>query len=120
MARAIVEHGTYAIGQRVAVPGGALRDTGPVYDEWGYVNDKALVCDDPRASPPACTGKLYAAKAPGPSFLAVPVLAALRFLGAPVGLRWLDVHVLRRTLCIMPTAVFWVVLRRFLLAGGAL
>ncbi|MFL5407051.1 MAG: hypothetical protein ACJ79O_14515 [Myxococcales bacterium] len=120
MARAIVEHGTYAIGERVAVPGGGLRDTGPVYDEWGYVNDKALVCDDPRASPPACAGKLYAAKAPGPSFLAVPVLAALRFLGAPVGLRWLDVLVLRWTLCILPTAVFWVVLRRFLLAAGAL
>ncbi|MFL5396697.1 MAG: hypothetical protein ACJ79P_02220, partial [Myxococcales bacterium] len=120
MARAIVEHGTYAIGERVAVPGGGLRDVGPVYDEWGYVNDKALVCDDPRASPPACAGKLYAAKAPGPSFLAVPVLAALRFVGAPVGLRWLDVLVLRWTLCILPTAVFWVVLRRFLLAAGAL
>src|SRR4051812_21903942 len=121
MARAIVEHGTYAIGERVAVPGGRLRDVGPVYDEWGYVNDKALVCDDAGRSPPACAGKLYAAKAPGPSFLAVPVLAALRFLGdAPLGLRWLDVLVLRWTLCILPTAVFWVVLRRFLLAAGAL
>ncbi|MFL5361941.1 MAG: hypothetical protein ACJ78U_13325, partial [Myxococcales bacterium] len=85
MARAIVEHGTYAIGERVAVPGGRLRDTGPVYDEWGYVNDKALVCDEPGRSPPACAGKLYAAKAPGPSLLAVPVLLGLRLLGAPLG-----------------------------------
>jgi hypothetical protein len=118
MARAYLEQGTYAIGERVAV-GGALRDLGPIYAEWGYVNDKALVCTDPGRSPPACAGKLYAAKAPGPSFLAVPVLAVLRWVGAPLSMKWLDVLVLRWALCILPTAIFWVVMRRFLLAAGA-
>src|SRR5207237_5452700 len=87
--------------------------------QWGYVNDKALVCTDPDQSPPACSGKLYAAKAPGPSFLAVPVLAVLRLFEAPLELKWLDVLVLRWTLCILPSALFWVALRRFLLAAGA-
>jgi hypothetical protein len=119
MARAMLEHGTYAIGERIAAPGGAPRDLGPIYFEWGYVNDKALVCADPDRSPPGCSGKLYAAKAPGPSFLAVPVLAVLRQAGAPLTMKRLDVLVLRWVLCIVPSAVFWVVLRRFLLAAGA-
>jgi hypothetical protein len=119
MARAMLEHGTYAIGERIAAPVGLPRDIGGVYSEWGYVNDKALVCADADRSPPNCSGKLYAAKAPGPSFLAVPVLAALRQLGAPLAMKWLDVLVLRWVLCIVPTAIFWVVLRRFLLAAGA-
>ena len=119
MARALLEHGTYSIGERFAFPGGAPRDLGPIYNEWGYVNDKALVCTDPHRSPPSCPGKLYAAKAPGPSFLAVPVLAAMQRLEAPLALKWLDVFVLRWVLCIVPSAIFWVAMRRFVLAAGA-
>jgi hypothetical protein len=47
LTRAIVEHGTFAID--------------PIVEEWGYVNDKATR-----------DGRLYAGKAPGTSFLAVP------------------------------------------------
>jgi len=119
MARAILENATYSIGQRVALSGMPPRDIGAVYNEWGYVNDKALVCANPRQSPPSCSGKLYAAKAPGPSFLAVPVLAVLQRLQAPLSLTWLDVLVLRWVLGILPTAIFWVAMRRFLLDAGA-
>ncbi len=118
MARAMLEHGTYAIGERRAVPGG-FRDGGPVYSEWGYINDKALVCDHPRARPPACSGKLYAAKAPGPSFLAVPVLGALKLALGHEPTRTADVFALRWVFCIVPTALFWIAMRRFLLRSGA-
>jgi len=117
MARALLQHGTYAIGERRAVPGG-FRDGGPVYSDWGYINDKALVCDDPRARPPACSGKLYAAKAPGPSFLAVPVLGALKLALGREPSRTADVFVLRWVFCIVPTALFWIAMRRFLLRSG--
>src|SRR5205823_6275454 len=62
MARAIAEEGTYSIGVRIEW-GGRLGDGGPIYSDWGYVNDKALVCKS--GQPPYCAGKLYAAKAPG-------------------------------------------------------
>ena len=117
MARAMLEHGTYAIGERRAGPGG-FRDAGPVYSDWGYVNDKALVCDDPRARPPACSGKLYAAKAPGASFLAVPVLGALKLAFGHEPSRTADVFMLRWIFCIVPTALFWIAMRRFLLGSG--
>jgi hypothetical protein len=117
MARALLEHGTYAIGERRAVPGGFV-DHGPVYSDWGYVNDKALVCDDPRARPPACSGKLYAAKAPGASFVAVPVLGALKLALGREPSRTADVFLLRWVFCIVPTALFWVAMRRFLLRSG--
>jgi len=117
MARALAEHGTYAIGMRERRSGG-FRDTGPVYDQWGYVNDKALVCDEPGARPPDCAGRLYAAKAPGPSFLAVPVLAALKLVLRREPTRTEDVFALRWVLCIVPTAVFWIAMRRFLLRSG--
>ncbi len=118
MARAIAEHGTYAIGERVRGADGQLIDRGPVYSDWGYVNDKALVCRGGQA--PACEGTLYAAKAPGPSLLAVPVVAALRpallaMTGAPPS-RAAYVFALRWLLCILPTIAFWIALRRFLLA----
>ncbi len=71
MARAIVDHHTYAIGRREAVPGGGFADRGSVMQEWGYVNDKALMCNDPRQKPPDCAGALYPAKAPGMSLLGV-------------------------------------------------
>src|SRR5207253_9457475 len=114
MARALAEHGTYAIGMRERRSGG-FRDTGPVYDQWGYVNEKALGCDEPGARPPDCAGRLYAAKAPGPSFLAVPVLAALKLLLRREPTRTEDVFALRWMLCIVPTALFWIAMRRFLL-----
>jgi hypothetical protein len=117
MARAILEHGTYVIGERRAMMGG-FRDGGPIYSQWGYINDKALVCDDPRARPPACGGKLYAAKAPGASFLAVPVLGALKLALGRATSRTTDVFALRWVWCIVPTALFWVAMRRFLIRSG--
>ncbi len=71
LTRAIVDHHTYAIGRRDALPGGGFTDRGSVMAEWGYVNDKALQCDDPTQKPPDCAGWLYPAKAPGLSLLGV-------------------------------------------------
>ena len=79
-ARALAEQGTWSIGTREIQPGRVV-DGGPVYSDWGYVNDKALTCDDPRAQPPACAGRLFAAKAPAASLLGAPVLAAMRIFG---------------------------------------
>jgi hypothetical protein len=107
-ARALVEEGTWAIGRRTR-----SGDVGKGLSSWGYVNDKALVCDDKRLSPPDCEGRLFAAKAPGASVLAAPVLAAMRIFGplrktpAVFALRWIWI--------ILPTILFWVVLRRYLL-----
>jgi hypothetical protein len=117
-ARAMVEQHTYSIGTRTRLPDGRLDDRGPLFAAWGYVNDKSLVCDDPAAAPPNCAGRLYAAKAPATSWLEAPVVlavdAAFRRTGhAPskddyiFWCRWLVV--------ILPTVVFWVLLRRFLL-----
>jgi hypothetical protein len=47
-----------------------------------FVNDVALVCDDPGATPPACPGTIYPAKPPGAALLGVPALA----LGSSLGL----------------------------------
>lgn len=71
MTRAIVDYHTYAIGRRDVSPTGAVTDHGSITGEWGYVNDKAMLCDDPKASPPNCSGWLYPAKAPGMSMLGV-------------------------------------------------
>jgi hypothetical protein len=122
MARALAEHGTYAIGVRAPQPGGGFADFGPVYSEWGYVNDKALVCDDARARPPACAGKLYTAKAPGASLLAAPLVAAARplFLAAVhrAPTRSELIFLLRWVLVIAPSILLWLCLRRFLLRAG--
>ena len=99
-ARALVEDHTWSIGRRTR-----FGDTGPILQEWGYVNDKALVCDDPRLQPPNCEGRLFAAKAPGPSVLAAPVLWLLRPVSktaAVFALRWIWI--------ILPTIVFWILL----------
>ncbi len=115
-ARALVEERTWSIGRRAQF-GNVLVDVGPVYRNWGWVNDKALVCDDPGARPPACAGRLYAAKAPAASFLGAPVLAVLRLFGplrktpAVFALRWVCV--------ILPSLLFWLLLRRYLLDAGA-
>jgi hypothetical protein len=112
VARALVEERTWSIGHRTH--GG---DVGPVYSSWGYVNDKALVCDDPGARPPACAGRLYAAKAPAASLLGAPVLAVLRLFG-PLR-KTPSVFVLRWVWVILPSIVFWLLLRRYLLDAGA-
>ena len=114
-ARALAEQGTWSIGTRELQPGRVL-DRGPVYSDWGYVNDKALTCDDPRAQPPACAGRLFAAKAPAASLLGAPVLAAMRIFGPPrktpavFALRWICV--------ILPSVAFWILLRRWMLDSG--
>ena len=77
MTRALVDHGTMAIGVRTRLKG-KNQDGGSVYEELGYVNDKALSCDDPTQKPPNCSGLLYSAKAPGTSYLGVPVYAAVK------------------------------------------
>ena len=115
--RAVVEHGTLAIGRRRIV-GGSKRDSGSVVGEWGWVNDKALVCDDPDAKPPTCAGSLYAAKAPGLSLLAVPAYAVLsaahhalrgRAPGKTLTVRWL-----RLLTVTIPWLAFLVLLRLWL------
>ncbi len=109
--RAIAEHGTYAIGRRDLRDGRAV-DSGPLVQEWGYVNDKALACDDPTADRPNCDGWLYAAKAPGlnqlgaaPHFLLDRIWKAVTGHGPPKAaiLWWL-----RLWLAALPSIVgFW-------------
>jgi hypothetical protein len=114
-ARALAEERQWSFGQRVAARG-RFFDRGPIVQSWGYVNDKALTCDDPAQVPPACSGRLFAAKAPAASVLAAPVVAALRLAGpvrktdAVFALRWVWV--------ILPTVAFWLLLRRWLRESG--
>jgi hypothetical protein len=122
MARAIAEEHTYAIGFRTQDQDGKWVDHGPIYDSWGYVNDKALVCDSPEGRAPDCAGTLYAAKAPGASFAAVPVVSAVdrihrALLHRPAS-KDLQVLSLRWILSILPTVLAWLAIRRFLLALG--
>lgn len=119
MARAIVEQHTYAIGRRVAQGGGRFADTGPIYSNWGYVNDKAIVCDDPRAKPPSCAGTLYAVKAPATTLLGLPVVAIMRALWSRPPTRTEYVFALRWLVIILPTVLLWLCVRRFLRAAGA-
>ena len=100
MARAIAFEHTYAIGERAA--------DGDHYFSFGYVNDKALVCAT--GTPPRCAGTLYAAKAPGASLLAVPIVWLLGRGASPT----LSVLVLRFLLCILPSVAFWLWFRRAL------
>jgi len=114
-ARALAEEHTWSIGRR-DLRAGRLVDQGPIVADWGYVNDKALTCDEKSARPPDCAGRLYAAKAPGASLLGAPVLAALRLFGplkktsAVLALRWIWV--------ILPSVAFWILLRRWMLEAG--
>jgi hypothetical protein len=100
MARAIAFEHTYAIGER--------RADGDHYVSWGYVNDKALVCA--AGAPPRCEGKLYAAKAPGASLLAAPIVLLLGRGASPT----LTILVLRWLLCILPSIAFWLWFKRAL------
>ena len=113
-ARALAERHTWSIGERRALPGGVV-DLGLLPDTWGYVNDKALVCA--QGTPPLCSGKLYAAKAPMASLLGAPVLWVLRLFG-PVS-KTEAVFALRWLLIILPTVIFWLAVRRFLEERGA-
>ncbi len=110
MTRAIVDHGTYAIGRRDLMANGQVRDHGLVHDQWGYVNDRALACDDPHGHPPQCSGWLYPAKAPGLSQLAVvPMWLQQRVfagLGVPLTKAWL-VWWLRWSCVVLPTVLAW-------------
>ncbi len=110
MARAIAEHGTYAIGRREVVRGES-RDTGPIYSTWGYVNDKALTCDDPTAKRPDCNGTLYAGKAPGLSQLgAVPLWMQLqlwRLAGQDAPSKAAMVWWLRLWTAVIPSILAW-------------
>lgn len=107
-ARALVEEHTWSIGRRTR-----FGDAGRVMQSWGYVNDKALVCDDPRLTPPTCPGRLYAAKAPGPTALAAPVIWALELFGNPPS-KDAAVLALRWVWMILPTILFWLAMHRFL------
>ncbi|HVZ73135.1 MAG TPA: hypothetical protein VHJ20_12225 [Polyangia bacterium] len=60
LVRAIVDHQTLQIGR--------------VCDEWGYVNDKAIV-----------DGRLYSGKAPGASFVGVPIYYVARAVARVAG-----------------------------------
>lgn len=112
MTRAIVEDGSMALGRRDRI-GGKWQDVGAVFDEWGYVNDKALVCDDPNASPPNCAGILYSAKAPGTSFLGVPVYAVLSSLTDRVD-KTQAIYWLRLICVVIPSIVFLWLFQAFL------
>lgn len=108
MTVAMVDHQTFAIGRREAVgrASGNFRDQGLVHDRWGYVNDRALTCDDPALSPPDCEGTLYSAKAPGISFLGVIPYALLSGLSELLD-RELSIDVilwfLRLVVVVLPT-----------------
>lgn len=117
MTRAMAEHGTYAIGHREIV-GGRQVDSGPILEEWGYVNDKALRCQDSTQTAPKCTGNLYAGKAPGLSFLGVVPLLVLRAgysaLGWGQPSRAVVVWWLRLIVVVLPTLLAWLWLARHL------
>jgi hypothetical protein len=126
--RALAEHGTYAIARRdlqqagdvQGVPtGDGFRDKGPVYDDWGWVNDKAIRCDDPRLTGPACPGWLYPGKAPGLAYLGAPPLLILRGFWRYVGWGVPDKAAitwwLRVCVAIVPTILAWLWLARHLM-----
>ena len=116
--RAVVDDHTYAIARRTVTPQAGVQDHSTVYDAWGYVNDKALRCDDPAGQRPNCTGHLYAGKAPGLTFLGVPVYAAQKLLWRLLGQgepskAWI-VWWLRFFVVIVPSILGWLWLARHL------
>ena len=114
-ARALAEEGTWSIGTR-ELRSGRFVDAGPIQEEWGYVNDKALVCDERAARPPGCAGRLFAGKAPAASLLGAPVLAALKLFG-PLR-KTPAVFALRFIWVILPSVALWILLRRWMLDAG--
>jgi hypothetical protein len=121
MTAAIVEEQTFAIGRRTMTGENSSVDGGLIYDRWGYVNDKALVCDDPSLVPPNCDGLLYSAKAPGSSFLGIPFYAVIKgvgeLLGRKLGMNLILIY-LRLFLVIIPTLVMLVLFRRYARTHG--
>ncbi|MFH1532278.1 MAG: hypothetical protein ABIK09_16250 [Pseudomonadota bacterium] len=111
MTAAMVDHGSFIIGWRESHHR-SFKDVGPVYERWGYVNDKALVCDDPELEPPDCPGPLYSAKAPGTSFLAVPAYAAYSVIGDTDDYREVTLF-LRLALMVFPGLLFLWGFRRY-------
>lgn len=118
MSRAIVETGSYAIARREVAADGQLRDRGLIYDQWGYVNDKALTCDNPKADRPNCSGLLYAAKAPGISQLgAVPLWFQIKVwsvLGQGSPSKAAIVWWLRLWCAVLPSIAGWYWLAKYL------
>lgn len=83
LTQSIVENASIAIGQK-EVKGKFFTqytDLRGKTSRSAFVNDTAIVCQDPQAEGPNCTGPLYAAKAPGNSLLAVPAYAVMYALG---------------------------------------
>lgn len=117
MTKALVDHGTYAIGYRHARKPGGFKDDGLVTKEWGYVNDRALRCDDPSKHPPDCAGTLYASKGPGTSWLGVPVYFAQKKLYSWMGWKLEKpaiVYWLRVFTMLLPTLLFYLFFFRYL------
>ena len=114
--RAIVEDGTYAIGTRTNGDHGIV-DGGNITAQWGYVNDKAMKCTD-AGTPPNCTGKLYQAKAPGVTFLALLphalLVAGRKVLHLSPPSKALIVWWMRFWVVILPTLLAWYGLARWL------
>ena len=87
-ARALVESGSLHIG-RIERRGRRLVSIDTYGDMHRYdarrgvafVNDVALVCDEPLQSPPNCVGTIYPAKPPGAALLGVPALFLAERLG---------------------------------------
>ncbi len=123
MTAAMVEHNTFAIGYREKKGrgGNRFRDSGSVTDKWGYVNDKALACEDPDAKPPDCAGALYSAKAPGTSYLGYPFYAAGAFVADTLGRSFTmygAIIYLRLFVVIIPSLFMLVLIRRFAAERG--
>lgn len=115
-ARAVVEHGTLSIGRRVVRGTHVVDLDGPI-ERFGPVNDKALVCEDGGA-PPRCSGRLYPAKAPGTSALAVVPFALASWIGRAAGVAALDpleaTWICRLACSVLPTLLLLWFLRRYL------
>lgn len=123
MTAAMVEHDTFAIGYREKKGRGAgrFRDSGSVTDKWGYVNDKALTCEDPDEKPPDCAGALYSAKAPGTSYLGYPFYAAGAFVADTLGRTFTmygAIIYLRLFVVIVPSLFMLFLIRRFAAQRG--
>lgn len=86
-ARALLAHGSLAIGEILVEPGPGGTKRWHAVDTYGqrhhydahagraFVNDVALVCHEPEAKPPDCAGMIFPAKAPGAALLGLPALA---------------------------------------------